>query len=373
MRAAKLMVVNLKSQHLMPKQTLLIPVLFILSLSIAAGCQQEPTPTEPASKKEPPANVAQTKIDEDDPEVKDAIEWLKKQSGSAKNRTSDKDEPKTELAIDDRDEGADDQPAEPTIEIPAHWAHLFKEKEVWADVKAKRVIVGGKVCLNSGPLEMFICPKGTKEHEAVMSANALSSEVHSALLAVGAENGKAASWNPEYTAAHGPKIEIEMMWRDKKSNEIKKMSARDWIRNVRTKKRMAADFVFGGSFWSEHMDSTQKYYMGDSGEMVCLSNFSTATIDISVASSQDNFDLLYEAFTENIPPIGTQVYAVLTPGEVIGKAPPKKKQATETPAKDAGDRSSEDNKQDAKQDSPDTVNKPDSNDSDSNQESKKDQ
>lgn len=265
----------------------------------------------PAIDKSQEGKLENRRADED---LKNLVESLKQDSAN-----KDKSEP-TRLAVDD--DSVDELPGgldNPTIEIQKHWAHLFPEKEVWIDTQAKEVIVGGRVCLTQGPLEMFICPESTKEHESIISANALSSEIHAALLAIGANPGKTASWNPEYRPAFGPQIEIELMWRDAKTNEVVKMSARDWIRNFKTKKRMEANFVFGGSIFDVNDNTGERYYLGDSGELVCLSNFSTATIDISVASSQDNMDLLYEAFSENIPPIGTQVYAVLKPGKIIGK------------------------------------------------------
>ena len=66
------------------------------------------------------------------------------------------------------------EPEKQTIEIPATWKRLGKKEEIWIDTKAKEVIIAGIVCLDQGPLEMFICPEGTKEHESVISANALS-------------------------------------------------------------------------------------------------------------------------------------------------------------------------------------------------------
>ena len=46
-------------------------------------------------------------------------------------------------------------------------------------------MVGGKICLRQGLLEMFACPEGTKEHESIVSVNAKAQTVHTALLAVG--------------------------------------------------------------------------------------------------------------------------------------------------------------------------------------------
>jgi hypothetical protein len=44
-----------------------------------------------------------------------------------------------------------------------------------------------------------------------------------------------------------------------------------------------------------------------------VSNFTTATLDIPAESSQVNEGLLFEAFAEKIPPLGTPVRLVLKP------------------------------------------------------------
>ena len=203
-----------------------------------------------------------------------------------------------------------------TIDIPTDWTRLSKEEEIWIDAKKKEVIIAGSVCFNQGPLEMFICPRGTKEHESVIAANALSRQVHAALVAIGADHGKPCSWDPEYRPAHGPSIKVTLIWVDDTGKQIK-MPAEKWIRNSITKKQLDQDWVFGGSqFWTDP-DTGRQVYFGDSGELICLSNFSTATIDLAVESSQSNDGLLFEAFTENIPSVGTKVYAIIKPGKII--------------------------------------------------------
>ena len=175
----------------------------------------------------------------------------------------------------------------------------------------------GHICLNDGQLEMFICPEGTKEHESVIASSVLSSYIHHALLLIDCQPGKASSWDPEYRPAYGPTIDATIKWHDKKSGETKSQDAKQWIRDVDTKKAMTQRWIFGGStFWTDP-DSGEEIYYGDSGELICLSNFSTATIDVDVKSSQANDGLLFEAFTENIPPVGTKVYTILTPGEFV--------------------------------------------------------
>jgi hypothetical protein len=47
--------------------------------------------------------------------------------------------------------------------------------------------------------------------------------------------------------------------------------------------------------------------------MICVSNFSTALMDLPIESSDSNSSLQFEAFTEKIPPVGTFVRLMLVP------------------------------------------------------------
>ena len=65
-----------------------------------------------------------------------------------------------------------------------------------------------------GVLEMFACPKGTKEHESIVSVNAKAYLVHTGLLAIGARSGRPVQYDPVYQAATGDTIQVEVLWRD---------------------------------------------------------------------------------------------------------------------------------------------------------------
>ena len=198
------------------------------------------------------------------------------------------------------------------FEIPADWTRLSKDEDVWIDKQEKRAAAAGRICLTQGVLEMFACPKYTKEHESVVAINALSSHVHQALLLLGAEPGSPVVWDPDYKAAHGPKIEIEVWFQDENKQLIKR-SAKEMVRNVRDKKPLHIDWVFGGSRFIKHPVDGSEVYTGNGGEFVCVSNFSSATIDLPIESSQSEGQLLFEAFTENIPELGTPVLLVFKP------------------------------------------------------------
>ena len=54
-------------------------------------------------------------------------------------------------------------------------------------------------------------------------------------------------------------------------------------------------------------------YLAEGGDLICVSNFPGAMLDLPIESSQATSDLLFEAFTEHIPPVGTKVRLVLAP------------------------------------------------------------
>jgi hypothetical protein len=188
---------------------------------------------------------------------------------------------------------------------------LSQQSPLWVDMKAKRVFVDGYVAQREAYLEMFACPAETKEHESIVGVVAKSSELHAALLAVGAEPGTPVRFDTEYVPATGQPIRIWVMWYD--GGEFHHTDARRWVRHVGTEKSLELDWLFvGSSVWKDPVDG-KAYYQADGGEMICVSNFSTALMDLPVESSDANNELQFDAFTDRIPPPGTPVRLMLVP------------------------------------------------------------
>lgn len=71
---------------------------------------------------------------------------------------------------------------------------------------------------------------------------------------------------------------------------------------------MKADWIFAGSGFSIDEMTGEKYYHAESGDLICVANFPTAIIDVSIASSASGEgNLLFEANQDKIPPRGTPV------------------------------------------------------------------
>jgi hypothetical protein len=217
---------------------------------------------------------------------------------------------------------ADDEPTAdgkgksgPAMPPPTGFQRVSKVHEVWIHPGRKMVAVDGRVCLNRGPLEMFACPQKTKEHESIVAVSSDAMTVHAALLAVGAKSGNPVSFNPDYKPATGSRIDIQVLWTDKTTGQRQQMPAQQWIRHSRTKKQLEYNWVFGGSSFFLDEETKKQVYQAESGDLVCVSNFPTATLDLPVESSQANADLEFEAFTERIPPVGTLVRLIFSIGK----------------------------------------------------------
>jgi len=211
------------------------------------------------------------------------------------------------------EDSAQTVPAEPPkLPAPKGAQPMPKPHRVWIDVKNKQVLVDGYVSLNEGLLEMFACPTGTKEHESVVAVYCSAQIVHTALLAVGAKVGHPVRWRPKFAPPAGTEIDIEVRWLDA-TGKWQSLAAQQWITDVKTNQPMTHAWVFAGSgFWKDEKTG-REYYQAEGGELICVSNFSTATLDIPVESSQANDGLLFEANKKNIPAIGTPVRLVLKP------------------------------------------------------------
>lgn len=203
-------------------------------------------------------------------------------------------------------------PEPPKLPAPEGAKPLLKPNRAWIDAENGAVLVDGYVSLREGMLEMFACPVGTKEHESVVAVYCRAQVVHAALLALGAETGTPVQFEPEFKPPTGTEIDIEVRWLDEDGN-WQSAQAQDWVKDTTTGKAMDHPWVFAGSgFWKDE-ETGREYYMAETGDFICVSNFTTATLDIPAESSQVNEGLLFEAFTEHVPPLGTPVRLVLKP------------------------------------------------------------
>lgn len=228
---------------------------------------------------------------------------------------------------------AEDSSVDPQVQVlrPPPGLQQLGKHRLWVDLKKRHVVVDGSVCLREGQLEMFACPKGTKEHEAIVAIDCPAQFLHAALLSVGAQSGNTVSYEPEYKPASGTIIDIYLLWKsaDGKKHQTR---AQNWVRYLKTGKAMPYEWVFAGSGFYTDESTGKRHYMADAGDMICVSNFNTAMLDLPIQSSAAAAGLLFTAYKKRIPPLRTPVRLVLIPrpAEKKTESPPTPAASTKT-------------------------------------------
>jgi hypothetical protein len=178
--------------------------------------------------------------------------------------------------------------------------------------KKRRVLLSGEICLREGQLELFLCRKQTKEHEAIVTADVDARKVHEALILAGAKEGSPVQFAPKYRPATGTKIKVFVQY--KKKDKQVTVPAQSLIKDMKTGKALDSDWVFAGSkLVNNPLDPDKKHYLANDGDVICVSNFDTALLDLPIKSPKENADRFFTAFTEHIPPLETKVAVILAP------------------------------------------------------------
>lgn len=179
--------------------------------------------------------------------------------------------------------------------------------------KERRVVLQGEVCMREGPLELLVTLKGKKEHEAVVTVDVDARNVHKALLAAGAEAGSTVRFQPKYVPASGTPIKVYFQY-EQKGKQIR-VPAQQWVRNSKTKKLLDSDWVFAGSRLVPNPFDPEKpnIYLANEGDLICVSNFETALLDLPITSTKNNDDLSFEINTDLVPERESKVKVILEP------------------------------------------------------------
>jgi hypothetical protein len=184
------------------------------------------------------------------------------------------------------------------------------------DTKIIRVGIVTEVCLREGPLEVFLCKKGTKEHESPLRVDMDAELVHLAIIAAGGKVGTPtqfvdANGNAKYQPATGSKVNITLHY--KLGGKPQTCPAQDWIWDIKKKAPIPHTWVFAGSKFITDPDNpnAKPYYGGNSGDIFSISNFPFATLEFPVEITKDDAQLNYEAKTDKIPPLGSKAWLII--------------------------------------------------------------
>lgn len=264
-----------------------------------------------------------------------------------------------------------------TVVLETRQQPLNPAGTVLLDKQNNRLLVKAEVVLREGQLEYLACLKNTKEHESILAVDGKAETIHAGLLTLGAKSGTPAKSDGAFQIPTGQEITINLTWTDdkgiahrepaqswirrsvrryflaplstlpkdlqlpgetglkwdEKARELSwygAMSAAQHSRLLKltddrgfraaieslyeqSKTRgMEARWVFAGSGFAQD-EQGRRQYLAESGDLICVANFPTAMIDVASKSSAANDDLMFEAFAEKIPPVGTKITIELVP------------------------------------------------------------
>jgi hypothetical protein len=191
---------------------------------------------------------------------------------------------------------------------PGLWLEIEKTK---GQVTRRVVVVNAAVCLREGQygLECLLCRKNTKEHEAILSTEAVAEKIHALLIVCGGKPGAPVKFEPKYTPPHGPKVKISLVY--KENDKLVRVPAQEWVLDKKTKKDLSYDWVFTGSLlWRDDLDEKKpvmRYAANGDGAYVCVTNVPTAMIDLPISSSNALEERTFVPITSRIPELGTKV------------------------------------------------------------------
>lgn len=162
-------------------------------------------------------------------------------------------------------------------------------------------------------LEQLVCIPDTKEHEVALVTEARPSHVHAALLAIGLEPGKPATWRQEGVkmipvAPEGDAVRITLLYTSAAGDKVK-AEPRTWIKNASTGEHWPeGDWVFAGSITKERQG--RDIYEADAGgTLIGLTSFGTEVVawpqTISPDSQIEEPEWIADPAT--VPPMGTKV------------------------------------------------------------------
>jgi hypothetical protein len=224
---------------------------------------------------------------------------------------------------DPRAKNAEALPEAPKLDPKNNHVALNPDKtflmEQSPDKKFLRVLFATELCLREGPLEVFLCKKGTKEHEAILRVDIDAKLIHAALEAAGAKPGAPPQFiNPktneqEFKPATGSKVKVIVHY--KKDGKLHTHPAQEWIWNSKKKQTLGVDWVFAGSQLLKDPDNpkVEPYYGANAGEVISVSNFPYSMLEVPIEISKDDAALNYEAKTDRLPPLFSKVWVILEP------------------------------------------------------------
>ncbi len=172
------------------------------------------------------------------------------------------------------------------------------------DWTTKTVELEAQVVLQSGPLELFACSPGTREHESVVIVKARPTHIYQAMGLVGFEPGSPIRYDKakdRVLPPEGDEVELLVQYEAKGKQIV--VPAWRWMvkANDNEASPESLRWVFAGS---RRIEGT-KLAAEVEGTVACVVDFSSALIAVDTPHTADNEALWLMANSKEVPPAGT--------------------------------------------------------------------
>jgi len=201
------------------------------------------------------------------------------------------------------------------------------------DVEKQCVDLEATVCLNEGFLELIACTKGSKEHESIVAVSARPMHIHTALLLLGASNGKPAMRKQIGTEdkrwvnipPQGDAIRAFLLFQSPNgsvsefpvSNFVKRADEQPGKQREKSDQQDTAafpgKFVFAGSHLRDTTKGPREYLADSSGNVISVVTFGDELLCLPGIQSRANGALSWKVNAAHLPKTGTKVKLRLRP------------------------------------------------------------
>ena len=215
------------------------------------------------------------------------------------------------------------------------------------NLKERCVDVDGSICLDHGALELVVCTKNTKEHEAVIAVEAKVKHIHTALLLLGAKAGNPAMRKPVdkertrwvHLPPKGGPVDVSVVFKNKQGKMVERPIS-DFIKayvdeydgygqeapsEEKNEKFPTNTFLFAGSILHGTGEGPRRYLADQSGNVVSLATFGDELLCLPGVYSHAAGAFAWQVDDTHLPEVGTKVKLRLRPkvapaaGAVPGK------------------------------------------------------
>ena len=171
------------------------------------------------------------------------------------------------------------------------------------DFARKCVEVDCLVVLRQGPLELFACSVGTREHESILATRVRPLHLFQTLGLIGLEPGSPVRFDPQteqIIPPRGARLRLDVRWN--LEGETKVVPAGSLMLDLKTGRApKELRWVFAGS----HRYQGDRFGADGDGTIACVVDFANALVALDSSHSASNDELWLGADPNRVPPVGT--------------------------------------------------------------------